>query len=263
MFPSIDLGLVSLAVFPLIIIAAVFICLSVFIRSSKYDTFFFVNVNRAMLYAMAFAIIGGKALFVLTQIGRQGLGMMEWLGGFVYFGGFIGAILGIAVYCYVCKDRFLDLCDVFTSLLPLGQAIGRIGCYCNGCCYGVQYDGAFSTPYVVQGQATRVFPTWFAESLFCLLLFLALFGISKRKPSGFYTAAYMIAYACFRFGIEFLRGDRIRGVWGGISTSQITSMGILLWGIGVAVYSCKRQNENIMIVERKQAHADQLFSGCL
>lgn len=250
MHPYLDFGIFKLPVFPLFLVTAVFLCILLFLRSAKYDTFFFYNLKRAMIFGVVFAGIGGKGLFALTQIGGQCLTFATLFGGFVFYGGFIGAIIGLAIYCRIYQDRFFDLSDVFVSLLPLGQAIGRLGCYFNGCCYGMEYAGMLSVSYPANGHMTRVFPTWFFESLFCLLLFFAFWRVSKKKKSGFYTSAYMMAYAAFRFVIECFRGDLIRGIWGVFSTSQIISIIVFIGGVAVGIYSHFRMDDNLMFKGR-------------
>lgn len=250
MYPIITLGFVKLYVFPFILMTAFFSCLFVFILSKKYDTFSFPIIQKAMLYAMAGAVVGGKLLFLLTQIGKVGVSFIDLFSGFVFYGGFIGALVGLYVYSKKHQQSFLDFTDVFASLLPLGQAIGRLGCYCNGCCYGKEYHGFLAVRYVIEGKSVYVFPTWFVESAFCLTVFIAFFCITKPKPSGFYTSAYMILYSVFRFFIEFMRGDTIRGVWNGLSTSQFVSIIIMAAGIILAIASEKKKLKNKIIIER-------------
>jgi phosphatidylglycerol:prolipoprotein diacylglycerol transferase len=192
--------------------------------------------------------IVGKILYVLTRCTSLGLAMFERIGGFVFFGGLIGAILGLYIYSKRKWDRFLDLLDTYASLVPFGQAIGRIGCYFNGCCYGKSYVGILSVKYIVDGKETYVFPTWFIESFFCFLLFICMFGISKKVFSGVYSAIYMMSYSLFRFIIEFFRGDLLRGVWGGLSTSQYISICVFAAGIIILIRSNIIREKNLLII---------------
>lgn len=252
MHPFINLGFCKISVFPLLLIFAIFSCLIIFLKSKKYDSFYFSKVKKAMIFVMIFSGLVGKILFALTQICKPEISLVDLFSGFVFFGGFIGGEVGLVVYCKLCDGRFLDLSDVFTSLLPLGQAIGRLGCYFNGCCYGKEYNGFLAVRYIADGKYVSVFPTWFIESVFCFLMFVFFFKISKKKKSGFYTAIYMVVYPCFRFWIEFFRGDVIRGIWNGISTSQIISIWVMLCGVGIAIYSYINNDKNIMIPGRKK-----------
>jgi phosphatidylglycerol:prolipoprotein diacylglycerol transferase len=129
--------------------------------------------------------------------------------------------------------------------MPIGQAFGRIGCYFNGCCYGARSDSWIAIPYIIGGVHTKVIPTQFIESLFCLLLGIA-FLVWKTEKQGLYTFIYFISYAVFRFIIEFYRGDNIRGIWLGLSTSQLISIGIIIVFIYVfIIYLHNIQNMSI------------------
>ena len=131
--------------------------------------------------------------------------------------------------------------------MPLGQAIGRIGCYFSGCCYGFEYNGYLSVPYVIDGVQTRVFPTWFIESGFCILLAIFFQVFYRSSKSGMHTAIYFIAYSSFQFIIEFFRGDDVRGVYGWISTSQIISILFFIAGILVLTIFSKRDIVNELL----------------
>lgn len=258
LYPVIELGVVKINVFPLVMLFAIFLCLLYFVKSYKYDLSYYEVVIRGMAFAMLFAVIGGKVLFAITQIGAEGFSVINHLllGGFVFYGGLIGALIGLKVFCTIFKENYFELLDVFASILPLGQAVGRLGCYLNGCCYGKEYQGVFAVSYMVDGKLVNVFPTWFAESIFCFLLFGLFFIISKRHNSGFYTSVYMMYYSFFRFIIEFFRGDDIRGAWGLLSTSQILSILVMIGGILVAIYSHHKKNQNKMFEERNLRYAD-------
>lgn len=252
MHPYLELGFCKIPVFSIFLVSAVFICIMVFLKNTKYDNFYYYGIKKAMVFAMFFAGIGGKGLFAITQLGSQQPTITSLFGGFVYYGGFVGAVIGIAIYSAAFKERFLDLTDVFTSLLPLGQAVGRFGCFFNGCCYGMVYDGFLSLKYPIAGQFVGVFPTWFFETFFCLLIFFYFQRIKKRKKSGFYTSIYMITYSIFRFFIEYLRGDEIRGIWGVLSTSQIISILVFISGIVIGIYSKLKMGNNMMLKGRRE-----------
>ena len=134
----------------------------------------------------------------------------------------------------------------------MGQAIGRIGCYFNGCCYGKYYTGLLSVKYVVDGKETHVFPTWFIESFFCFVLFICMFLISKKIYSGIYAAIYMMSYSLFRFVIEYFRGDLVRGVWYGVSTSQYISICIFVVGVVILIKSIQIKENNLLITGRRR-----------
>lgn len=140
--------------------------------------------------------------------------------------------------------------DVAASLLPLGHAIGRLGCYLNGCCYGCEYDGLFAVNFIVDGVATKVFPTWFFEAGFCFILFVIMQTFKKAYFIGFRTGFYLVSYSIFRFLIEYMRGDKIRGTIGTVSSSQAISIIVLIAGFSILVYSMKARKINELFLSK-------------
>lgn len=253
MFPSIRIGGAFLPVFPFILLLAIFLCLYRYLFSNTYcpPKQGLASIKR-ILFLLLCVLIGGRGTSILSLL-CQGKTIGETLqaSGFVFYGGLVGAIVGLLFLCRFHFSQFLAILDVFASLLPLGQTIGRLGCYCNGCCYGIAYDGFFSVPYTIGGAAVRVFPTWFAESLFCLILFLVLSKSRNASRLGFCSAKYGISYSVFRFFLEFLRGDDIRGRIGILSTSQALSIPIFLFSIFLLFYSRKEKRDNPFFIKKQ------------
>ncbi|MCM1540568.1 MAG: prolipoprotein diacylglyceryl transferase [Blautia sp.] len=200
---------------------------------------------KAITYGLLVSVAGGKLLFAVTQI-PQGRNFWDALlrGGFVFYGGLMGGAVGLAVFCARYRQNFLDWGDIMCSLLPMCQAIGRIGCFCNGCCYGKPYDGFGSVLYPVNGVKIGVYPTWFMESLGCAALFCWLWNRRGRRIRGSVASGYLTGYGILRFCIEFFRGDELRGVWGLLSTSQIISIIMVLAGVGTGIYAWKYKEQN-------------------
>lgn len=173
-------------------------------------------------------------------------------GGAVFYGGMIDGAAGLLIVCLARHYEFLTFSDVFVTLLPIGHAIGRMGCYLNGCCYGRKYTGILAAKYTVDGVSTTVFPTWFVEAGFCLVLFIYFHFIHKNNSTGNRTAIYLIAYSIYRFLIEFMRGDEIRGRYGFLSMSQIISMPMLLSGLCALYVSLKDSRENYLLLGREE-----------
>ena len=105
----------------------------------------FFDYACAAVYVMIGAIIGAKLLFVVVtwkDIMRLQLSLVEILqGGFVFYGGLLGGLLGLIVYSKQFKVDVKDYADIFATVLPLGHCFGRIGCTFAGCCYGIPYNG--------------------------------------------------------------------------------------------------------------------------
>ncbi len=152
------------------------------------------------------------------------------LGGLIYYGGFIGGICAVILFAYLKKLPIWATGDFAITAIPLSHAIGRIGCFLNGCCYGMPSK----VPWAVFIQDRMRHPTQLYEVIANIAVFALLIGYyPRRKRQGTVVALYLTTYPIFRFFVEFLRGDeRLR--WMGLSLAQhlsllLFALGILLW----------------------------------
>ena len=165
-----------------------------------------------------------------------------WQGGLVFYGGLIGGVIGGITYWWLRRMSILAMLDVAVMSVSLGHAIGRIGCFFYGCCYGkiiplgsawIQLGHQF--PHL---DGIR-YPVQILASLGNILIFLLLlFVIKKAKRPATVTIVYCYVYGLFRFMMELLRDDP-RGTILGVSqlsTSQTISLLILLAGICLHAY---------------------------
>ena len=159
-------------------------------------------------------------------------------GGLMFYGGFILSFVVFFVWCFVKKESPLKLADLLATVIPLGHAFGRIGCFFYGCCYGRDSDAwcAVTFPtgspswYEHGRRAVSVLPTQLFEAAALFALFGLLMLAWRRRPaSGVITGLYLCGYAAIRFGIEYLRGDP-RAAVGPFSISQAISIGMAAVG---------------------------------
>jgi len=269
MLPSIDLGFIEIPLYgPMFLIG--FVLAMIMIRKlapkvgvEKNDALF------AAVYGAIGLVIGAKVLYLITKLPniiKSFSTYIEWLkadqvgalnyaiGGMVFYGGLIGFCLGVLRYCVHFKVKLFDIADLYTPFLPFAHAFGRIGCFCAGCCYGMEYHGPLSVhfPYndiVPELSLVPRLPVQLIEAGLNFICFGVLLGLMlkdiKRKPAerklkqgrllGFYLTYYLI----IRTVLEFFRGDAVRGKVGFLSTSQIIS--ILL--IPIAIYFIIAKNK--------------------
>lgn len=199
------------------------------------------DLAYASVYAMITGTVGAKSLFLIVsakQIVEQQLGFDAVLkGGFVFYGGLIGGAIGLFIYTRQFHLPSADFFDLFAAVLPLGHAIGRIGCFISGCCYGMPYDGflAYTYRYSLGGAPvdTPLLPIQLIEASCLLLLFVILLTRYLRRPQmrGTVASVYLVAYPTVRFVLEFFRGDSVRGAFLGLSTSQWISLALLFTAV--------------------------------
>lgn len=149
--------------------------------------------------------------------------------GLVYYGGMVGGFLGAVLGVRMAACSPAGLLTAALPGIPLGHAIGRIGCLMAGCCHGMPYTGPLAVCDAATGQ--RYFPVPLLEAAVNVGISLYLFRTAKRGSWGM-LYSYLGLYSAARFGLEFLRGDEIRGAAMGLSTSQWISLGILVLLLG-------------------------------
>jgi len=205
------------------------------IRLDK-DTFF-----NIIFIAFVSALVGAKLLYLIVSWPEMGDSFAQRLYnavrdfryGFVFFGGAVTAICTLVLYLKRKKLPILKIADFYLVALPLGHAIGRIGCFLAGCCHGKPTDlpwgVTFNNPHALinpQYLGIPLHPTQLYEVLLNLVLFFILQHFYKKPHrDGTILVMYLIGYACLRFFIEFFRGDFRGGFFLGMSPSQLIALG--------------------------------------
>lgn len=175
------------------------------------------------------AWLGAKLLFVVTAKESTDLLFNSnfWTGGgFVFYGGLIAGFLFVTLFKFISHFEVKDLWPVVPAL-TFGHAIGRIGCFLAGCCYGKPTESVFS---VFMHDNYR-YPTQLIESFGLFVIGAVLVKSKKSKRS--LLSFYLIAYGVLRFVVEQLRGDMIRGTWGPFTPSQWISLFLITAGLTV------------------------------
>jgi len=152
--------------------------------------------------------------------------------GIVFYGGLIGGVLGGILGIRITKCQFRAMEQAIVPFIPLGHAIGRIGCVMAGCCHGFAYDGPFALyyPNAVSGldPTQGYFPIQLLEAICNCIICLVLLFLSKKERRAYALLfAYFALYAIERFVLEFFRGDAVRGIYFSLSSSQWISIALL------------------------------------
>jgi phosphatidylglycerol:prolipoprotein diacylglycerol transferase len=197
-------------------------------------------------WIMLGAVVGARILYCIVEWpqfqAEPWTVIAVWQGGLVYYGGLIGAALTAYGVMRVKRMPVWAYADVLAPGLALGQVTGRLGCWFNGCCYG-RADRTWGVVFPALGDNIPRLPVMLYEAAFCLLLSAFLYWFwARRRFVGQVFWVYVLAYAAWRFGIEFLRGDPERGtlVSDALSPSQwISLVGFALAG-GALFYFSRR-----------------------
>lgn len=220
------------------LIIAIGMALGVFVacKNAKFRGLVADDFILAACYVLPLAIIGARLYYVTFSGETYSFGEIFriWDGGMAIYGGVIGGAIGVALFCLIHKKNFLDVADVVAPSLILGQAIGRIGCYFAGCCYGIEVTNESLMWFPLSTQINGVWhlSTFFYESLWNILAFVILLILlrkNKYKFRGSSIAMYFILYGIGRAWIEALRGDSL--YIGAIKVSQLLSILLIIGGL--------------------------------
>jgi len=184
-----------------------------------------VPANKAidcLLWVLIGGIVGARLLYVVINFSyfvAYPLKIFAFRdGGMAVHGGLLGGIIAGWASCRIAKISFLFGADLIAPYIALGQAIGRVGCFLNGCCYGV-------------GNI----PVQLYYSIGLGMITLVLLDMRKKAaPPGTVILSYFIIYSIFRFLIEFLRADNPSIVMN-LTLAQLISAGTLLISVGLLI----------------------------
>lgn len=233
------------------------ICFGVFYFSKFYDV-----KKEDIFYASMFAMIGigigAKLLYIITILPKliRNFNILDWetlipillQGGFVFYGGLIGGVIGLYVYSKSFNISFKKLCMILIPVVPIFHSIGRIGCLLAGCCHGREYNGFGSITFYNTNLApigVPLFPMQIVESICNLIIFIIILLTYKKFKGTYKTIAlYAVLYSIVRFVLEFYRGDAARGIIV-LSTSQWISIVLFIIGITLFIYDKKSKKNKI------------------
>jgi len=247
-FPQLfHIGRFFLPTYGLLVSTGVLIGLWISVRNSEKQG---INPEHAWnlgILVVLCGIIGAKILYIVndwnsyTAHPGEIFSFATLQAGGVFSGGLIGAFAMAAWYVRKHHMPALRTCDAFAPGLALGHALGRVGCFAAGCCYGkptthfwgVTFKNPLAQAWVGTPLGIPLEPTQLFESAVELANFFILMWILKRKKfDGQVFGAYLFLYGVARYFLEFIRDDPGRGsVFGGAMTgTQLISIGLVLSG---------------------------------
>lgn len=201
-------------------------------------------IDMGLIIILA-AIIGSRLLYILLNTGYYLENPVEifkiWQGGLVFSGGIIGVLIAMFRYTKRRRLSLLKIGDLWAPAAALGQAIGRIGCFMSGCCYGKPTDlvwgVVFTHPNSLAPLHVPLHPTQIYSSLFGFIIFFILLKIrSKRAFEGQVFLWFLILHSTARLITERFRGD-YRGLvlYTDMSITQLVTILILIAGVAALI----------------------------
>ncbi|MGB2578816.1 phosphatidylglycerol:prolipoprotein diacylglycerol transferase [Elusimicrobium simillimum] len=222
-----------------------------------------IGIDKDTLWNMMFisilaAMIGGKLFHLVVEVPWAEMGdtltekiknvLSTFRYGFTFFGGFLTGITALIIYLKKKKLPIVKTGDFIILGIPLGHAIGRIGCFLVGCCYGKPWDGPWAVhftdphslvPHHLHGVGLH--PTQLYEVVGNFIIFAIMhFAYRRKHIDGAIISLYALLYGTLRFIVEFFRADERGAGMLGLSPSQLVSIGIIV-GAGVFYYIMRRR----------------------
>lgn len=211
-----------------------FIC-----AKKKVDDASYTFYSLLAIVSIAMGLIGAFAFQAIYNAIYNAINHTNEKGGLTFMGGLVTGvavfILGSLIFAKgKVKRDFYECASYAAPCIVTGHIFGRLGCFCAGCCYGKPTSSFLGVLF--PGDTQKVFPTQLFEAAFLAVLLavmlVLLFRFDRYK---ILLPLYAVAYAVWRFAIEYLRGD-YRGTFiPGLSPSQVQSIILLIVGVTVAL----------------------------
>lgn len=242
-----NLGFLEVRWYSFFIIVAIVISTTFIIREAKKFNIGKDFIINLVFWMILMGIVGARLFFVLFNWDYYSSNAGEiykiWNGGLAIYGGIIFGIGTIIVFALKYKVNLLRLLDIIAPWALFSQALGRWGNFFNAEAYGkattLEHLQSLPIPdFVVNGmQINGIYytPTFFYESMWCLLGFIIIMVIKNLKHIriGMITSIYLMWYAIGRFLIESSRLDSL--MLGNIKVAQIVSVIMFLTGLVVFI----------------------------
>lgn len=190
------------------------------------------------------AVIGGIVFAILFE------NLYEWIKygseykfklAMTFYGGLIGGAGCFLLFYFLYFKKHhngivKDLLICVPFCITAAHALGRIGCFLEGCCYGIASDAWFAIDFPNIG---KVIPTNLFEAVFLFILTGVLLLLVYKFNFKYTFPVYMLSYGVFRFLIEFIRGDERGAFVGPFSPSQIICMIMIVGAIALIIIEKK------------------------
>jgi phosphatidylglycerol:prolipoprotein diacylglycerol transferase len=180
-----------------------------FVRRAEQKQLAKVKAIDLALVILVFGFLGARLLHVFFEdpwLYKQfpWASLQVWNGGFVYFGGVIGALIASVAFCQLQKEPFWFWADIAAPPIALGYAFGRVACFLNGCCYGRVCELPWSMHlHGLDRHPTQLYATFVELVLVGFLLWVE----PRLRASGHLFLVWLLGHGLGRLFMESFRDD--------------------------------------------------------
>ena len=260
----IQIGPLSLHIYGLIIGVGLMLAVLYGWRRSRQFGIKTDDITDGVLWIVPFAIVCARAYYCIFEWDERFADdpisvLYIWNGGLAIYGGIIGAVIGVAVFCYFKKIKLPALLDLVLLGFLIGQSIGRWGNFFNREAFGAETDifirmGLYQNADGSYSNVMHYFhPTFLYESLWNAAGFVLLHFLSKKRQyDGQIALGYVLWYGLGRTFIEGLRTDSL--MWGDFRVSQILAgVTAIAAAVTLFVLSTRRNDPEKLFVNQVAA----------
>lgn len=244
------------------------------------------NLDPSLIFDLApwlmlGGLVGARLFYIAEYWGETiqsvGEAFRVWEGGIVFYGCALGGLVAVLLYRGFRRFPVLATLDALAPSVALGAALGRVGCFLNGCCYGnpcpfprlaVRFPPNTPAWHAerAQGLIPRdapstlgLHPTQLYSALDALILFALLSAYYPlRRRDGEVFGALLLTYPITRFLVDWLRDDESALV-SGLTVSQAVSVGLL--GVALIFWSHLSRRPAVRLADTPATVPATLKSG--
>lgn len=246
-----SIGNFSIRWYSVLILTGIIIAILLAEKEAKKFKFEKDFIFDLAFWVVIFGICGARLYYVIFNFDlykNDLLGIFKvWNGGLAIHGGIIAGLITLLIYCKIKKVKPLRVTDIAVPSLIIAQAVGRWGNFFNSEAHGpfttlANLKELFIPQFIIDGMyinGVYYHPTFYYESLWCILGFVVLLLVRKFYKSlkcGQLTCIYLMWYGVGRLFIESLRTDSL--MLGSIKVAQLVSIGMIIIGFIFFTYLC-------------------------
>jgi phosphatidylglycerol:prolipoprotein diacylglycerol transferase len=253
-----SIGAFEVRWYGIMVVLAVVALIAISLREAKRVGLAEEHIYSVGLWGIIGGIIVSRLLHVIDKWSYYMANPAQIVGfeGLTVYGAVLGALLAVLIYCLVKKISFWLIGDVVAPGAILAQAIGRIGCLMNGCCYGLPTSLPWGVVYTNPGSYCPLDESFQPTQIYHLIWNLIGFGIlwslrRRLKPQGSLFLLYLALYAAGDLGIRFVRvGEPFRsGMFFNLQQAQLIGIVILLVTVPWLIVRMLRARKQAVIIE--------------
>lgn len=241
-----SIGPLTIHTYGVFVALAFAVSIAVTTRVARIYPISFQQVMDMAFVGVVWGVVGSRIFFVLihpSPFFSHPLEILKvWEGGLVFSGGLLAVAAAMFFYSRRSGVPYLRIGDLWGPGIALGQAVGRIGCFMAGCCYGKPLEGAwgvvFTDPGALAPLNTPLHPAQIYSAAGGLVIFGILWILVKRKKfEGQVLLWFLILHSTARLIVERFRGDE-RTLFPGtdMTFTQLAAL-LILFGAVAALFA--------------------------